>query len=86
MSRNQICIVWHIEDVHDVAKQGGAEDLDEVESPLSDDEARQILVTIERQHDAEYGITWDTLRSQVSDHLREKPAAANLKHANESPC
>ena len=85
MSSNQIYIVWHIEDVHEVAKECVAKDLDEVESPLSDDEAREILATIKRQHDAEYGITWDTLRCHVSDRLQEKKAAANQKNTNESP-
>ena len=47
--QRQIAIVWSIEDVH------------EVRPDLSDEQAWLVLETCKRNHDANVGITWDTL-------------------------
>lgn len=47
---NQISIVWETSDVQEVCPF------------LSDDEAMDVLIHVEAHHDANYGISWDTLR------------------------
>lgn len=53
ISGNSIAIIWGIEDV-----LGRAE---EQEIPLTEDEARDILSWMDRKHDADIGINWDTI-------------------------
>lgn len=79
----QIAVVWSIEDVHETAKQmshGLIEDPDE--SPLTDDEAREILAIADRRHDASIGISWDVLSVHISEVLRKKKRDAQLKAAD----
>ena len=71
-----IAPVWMIGDVHDTAKQM-SEDSDE--SPLTDEEAREILATVDRRHDASIGINWDVLGTHVGEKLHEKRRQARLK-------
>jgi len=47
--RNQIAIVWEVEDVQTLRPD------------LSDDQAWQVLEQAERRHDAGIGINWDVL-------------------------
>lgn len=56
MTRDKIAIYWDIYDVQSVRP-----DLDAAQ-------AREVLYLVEKQHDAETGITWDTLR-QSADYL-----------------
>lgn len=61
---DEIHLVWGIEDVHETARQMEAhliEDPDDWKSPLTDEEAREILATTERRHDASVGVNWDIL-------------------------
>ena len=77
-----IAPMWMIGDVHDTAKDmchGLIEDPDE--SPLTDEEAREILATTERRHDASIGINWEVLSTHIEGKLAEKRAAARLKQA-----
>ena len=39
---------------------------------LTNEQAMYILQLIDRRHDANYGITWDTLDDHVSDFIRDK--------------
>lgn len=48
-SEGYVSIRWHIDDVHEVYKG------------LTDEQAAQVLVFVERKHDANYGVTWETL-------------------------
>ena len=50
MARNSISIVWQIEDVL------------EVRPDLTEDEAGEVLGMVESNHDANLGISWDTLK------------------------
>jgi hypothetical protein len=47
----QIAIVWCIEDVK------------EVRPDLTDDQAWEVLQLVERSHDANFGVSWETLDS-----------------------
>ena len=79
---NTVSFDWSIVDVHENAKQmseGLIEDPDE--SPLTDDEAREILATTERRHDASIGVNWDVLCVHTDEVLREKKQKAQLKVA-----
>ena len=79
---NTIAPSWNIEDVHETARQmssGLIEDPDE--SPLTDDEAREILATADRRHDASIGINWDVLGTHIDEVLREKKQKAQIKSA-----
>lgn len=64
--KDGIKIVWLIDDVHAMASHQGL-------PPVSDEEAATILLMTKRAHDANYGITWDSLE-----------AAYNAYHYNES--
>ncbi len=48
---SQIAIVWSIEDVKAVRPD------------LTDDQAWEVLQHVERRHDANLGVSWDTLDS-----------------------
>lgn len=57
--RDQIAIVWTLEDVHRVAN--------ERETVLTDDEAREILRGLLDNHDAGNGINWEILIAAIQD-------------------
>ena len=57
--RNQIAIVWTINDVHRVAN--------ERETVLTNDEAREILRGLLDNHDAGNGINWKILITAIQD-------------------
>lgn len=50
-ANRQIAIIWSIEDVKDRRPD------------LSDDQAWQVLQSCQRQHDCNFGLTWETLDS-----------------------
>ena len=50
MNNWSITISWNIDDVHNVVNN------------LSDEEAYEVLLAVKKHHNAEQGITWDTLR------------------------
>lgn len=54
-----IAIIWGIDDLKPIAKELGIS--------CTDDEARELLASMDRHHDAEYGICWETLRSVLLD-------------------
>ena len=56
-SKDLITVSWHIEDVHLQAKRNG--------KTITDEQARDILQAVKRQHDCNYGITWDTLDAHL---------------------
>lgn len=73
-----IALMWMVGDVHDTAKDM-CHGLDA--SPLTDEEAREILATTERRHDASIDIKWEVLSTHIEGKLAEKRAAARLKQA-----
>lgn len=48
-SEGFVSIRWHIDDVH------------ETYDGLTDEQAAQVLVAVRENHDANYGVCWDTL-------------------------
>jgi hypothetical protein len=70
---NSIAIIWTIEDVRQViGNYGNLEFLNDV---MSDDDCLDILGIIESNHDANYGISWDTifytLHDEYADEIKE---------------
>jgi hypothetical protein len=61
---NEIALVWHITDVQDQAERRGG--------TLTDDEAREILETAAKKHDASEGITWDILDCHIHDFVADR--------------
>ena len=50
--KDYITIIWSIEDVKQV-------------SPMTDSQARNVLSYIEQNHDANRGITWQTIEDAI---------------------
>jgi hypothetical protein len=64
----------------------GIEDVQEVRTDLDDDQAWEVLQTVKRRLDSNYGINWDVLR-YIADDLYPEPDedeidAAELKGAD----
>ena len=55
----EISIIWSTEDVLHQAKEKGVK--------LTEDEANQILLQMERKHDADIGINWETIDVYIDD-------------------
>lgn len=62
--KNQIAIVWGTEDILTKAK--------EKEIKLTEKEARLILKNLQRNHDCEYGITWETIDTAIEFFVSER--------------
>jgi hypothetical protein len=58
--RNQIAVIWDIEDVQILRPD------------LNDEQAWQVLESIERNHDAGIGINWDVFEAEA-EHLFPEP-------------
>lgn len=58
---DEIQITWHTDDVH------------EVRSDLTDDQARHVLQEIKRSHDAEVGINWDRIKATAESLFGDSP-------------
>ena len=55
----EINITWSTEDVLHQAKEKGVN--------LTEDEANEILLQMERKHDADFGISWTTIDVYIDD-------------------
>ena len=53
----EINIIWSTEDVLHQAKEKGVK--------LTEDEANEILLQMERKHDADIGISWSTIDDYI---------------------
>lgn len=72
---NQICIIWTVEDVlHGLQDHYGEEDADPV---ISDEDALKVLNSLETYHDANVGISWDTIRIVAEDLADENEIVLN---------
>lgn len=58
-SLDEVHIIWCTEDVLGQAK--------EMKVKLSKTVARKILHDLKRHHDADYGISWDSIRTLIRD-------------------
>jgi hypothetical protein len=59
--RKKIAVIWSIEDVQHVRPD------------LTDDQAWQVLLEVDRRHDAEHGINWQTLEYVAEDLFGDAP-------------
>ena len=73
-SENSVAIVWAIEDV-----RYQLENLNEnydIELVLCDDDCMQVLERVVDNHDANYGVNWDSIYNAIEwcfeDEIREK--------------
>lgn len=57
VSNNWISLWWHISDVQECVGNDY--------SPMSDEDARDILEKIDHRHDANNGVNWDTINCYV---------------------
>ena len=62
---NWVAEWWHIDDI--IEQDNGAEDEDW--SDLTQDEAREVLRLMIKEHDCEIGINWDVIDSWI-DHVK----------------
>ena len=60
----EISIIWSTEDVLHQAKEKGVK--------LTEDEANEILLHMERKHDADIGISWGTIDYYIDDLVEER--------------
>ena len=67
----EIHITWCTEDVLETAKEMGVK--------LTTEEADDVLLTVEHNHDANHGISWDTIQWAIHDLVtyREKEKKQN---------
>lgn len=63
-SEGFVSIRWHLDDVH------------QTYDGLTDEQAAQVLVAVKENHDANYGVCWDTLSDTAHD-MFEKQEAVN---------
>jgi hypothetical protein len=61
---------WHIDDI--IQQDDGAED--EPHSDLTEDEAREVLRLMIKEHDCEVGINWDVIDNWI-DHVKDQREA-----------
>ncbi len=55
--RNQMALVWTLQQVHRAANERS--------TALNNEEAREILQQLFRQHDAQYGVRWSDLTERI---------------------
>tara|TARA_R100001082_G_C4321792_1_gene141464 strand:+ start:419 stop:652 length:234 start_codon:yes stop_codon:yes gene_type:complete len=60
-----ICDVWTIDDVFEMAK------MNHPDVKLSDDQAKNILRMMQKHHDAENGLTYDTLAYWTEQEIKD---------------
>jgi hypothetical protein len=48
---------WHISDVHTIANESGEDEADEI----TDEQAREVLRLMNKNHDSNVGINWETI-------------------------
>jgi hypothetical protein len=58
---NKMALVWEVRDVHKAANELGL--------ALTEREARSVLQTLHRQHNAQYGIKWEDITTHIKDNV-----------------
>ena len=66
-------IVWQADDVIGQANERGVK--------CSKKEADAILEAMERQHDASYGISWETINTHIDDLVEKHQEEDKIKNA-----
>ena len=70
MKDKYIDIRWYVSDILDYNQD--LIDNDILDYKLSDDEALEVLNILEKDHDCNFGITWDIIELAISDFISEK--------------
>lgn len=70
-AENKISANWCVADVLDQAER------DEVE--ITEEEAKQILLNVDRYHDAEIGINWDVISCHIDMFINSKVATSIIQ-------
>lgn len=60
-----IALIWQIDDIISMAES-------EYDKTLSDEDARDILWSIDRRHDASIGVSWDVIEVYLDDFFAEQ--------------
>ena len=61
-----IHIIWSIEDVQQRAEDNGVE--------LTEDEQKEALALVEKYHDCNYGVTWESLDNAIHSVVSNREA------------
>lgn len=73
-SENSIAIIWDIQDVR--YQLECLNDWYQIELELSDDDCMEVLERVVDNHDANYGVNWDSLYNAIEycfeDEIRKK--------------
>jgi len=67
--RKQIALIWSVEDVQ------------ELRPDLTDDQAWEVLLEVQRHHDAELGVNWLTLEWAAKDLFGDAPETDEASEA-----
>ena len=71
MTKDAIAIVWCMQDVQEKAQEMG--------HSLSDEICLDILGDVQRHHDCNYGITWESIECQIDFYLVNCKLLAEVK-------
>ncbi len=58
-NRGYLRVLWHKDDILRVAEENDV--------TLTDDEVYDIITDLEQNHDANYGLSWDTINDVMND-------------------
>jgi hypothetical protein len=70
-SGQAIAIIWTIEDVLQQAKDQG--------TPLTLEEALEVLSLLDTEHNATIGISWDTISTTIDTVIKDREEKANVR-------
>ena len=68
LNGDEIMVSWSVHDVESVIENSMYAD----DNELTSDEVREILYTVEHDHDAEHGINWTVIESAVDNYIGKK--------------
>lgn len=69
--RGEIHIIWSIEDVHGQIEDHNDMYDDDHWRTFTDEEAMEALELVQKYHDCNYGVTWDSIDSAIETILQE---------------
>jgi hypothetical protein len=63
-NRGYLRVLWHKDDILKVAEEN--------EVTLTDDEVYDIITDLEQNHDANYGLSWDTINDVLTNVINNR--------------
>jgi hypothetical protein len=73
---NSIVIIWDVEDVRSVIENN------DIPLELDDDQCMEVLGYVESNHDANFGISWDSIYYAIEYIFEDELKEANKEVAN----